>query len=167
MITLVWTSTIRGAARRICHYIVRTVHDSALILLLIVHVGKLLAAWSKTPTKWYPLPLAVGALLLVAIQYRHKLARVQKEVDVNDEGHEVIKLKGPWQVCVLCRKSLFHDLLIMMRRFTFWALCRYEICHEYGAMSTPSNCQSGSVHMVSVSIRLSSVAIWMRSSLPT
>lgn len=62
------------------------------------HSGKLLAAWSQTPTKWYPLPLAVGAILLVAIQYRHKLARSEKEVHVNDEGQEVIKLKGPWQV---------------------------------------------------------------------
>ncbi|KAF7969742.1 hypothetical protein HWV62_26102 [Athelia sp. TMB] len=62
---------------------------------------KLLQAWSQTPTKWYPLPLAVGALLLVAIQYRHKFQRGQKEVHVNDEGAEIIKLKGPWQVHVL------------------------------------------------------------------
>jgi hypothetical protein len=47
---------------------------------------------------WYPLPLAVGALLLVALQYRHKLARAEKEVHVDDKGQEVIKLKGPWQV---------------------------------------------------------------------
>ena len=64
------------------------------------YTGKLLAAWTKTPTKWYPLPLAVGALLLVALQYRHKLARAEKEVHVDDKGHEVIKLKGPWQVGV-------------------------------------------------------------------
>jgi hypothetical protein len=30
---------------------------------------KLINAWTKPPTKWYPLPLAIGALLLV-IQYR-------------------------------------------------------------------------------------------------
>ncbi|KAH7909750.1 phosphatidylserine decarboxylase-domain-containing protein [Hygrophoropsis aurantiaca] len=61
---------------------------------------KLLTAWTETPTKWYPLPLAVGALLLVAIQYRKK-AKTEKEVHVDSEGHEVIKLKGPWQVHVI------------------------------------------------------------------
>jgi len=64
---------------------------------LTIHTGKILKAWTQTPTKWYPLPLAVGALLLVAIQY-HKTARAQKEVHVDDQGREVIKLKGPWQV---------------------------------------------------------------------
>jgi phosphatidylserine decarboxylase len=48
--------------------------------------------------KWYPLPLAVGALLLVVIQYRKKAARAEAEVHVDEEGHEVIKLKGPWHV---------------------------------------------------------------------
>ncbi|EGN94175.1 hypothetical protein SERLA73DRAFT_115101 [Serpula lacrymans var. lacrymans S7.3] len=62
---------------------------------------KLIAAWTETPTKWYPLPLAVGALLLVVIQYRKKAARAEKEVHVDDEGHEIIKLKGPWQVHVI------------------------------------------------------------------
>ncbi|KAI6105112.1 phosphatidylserine decarboxylase-domain-containing protein [Pisolithus croceorrhizus] len=59
------------------------------------------SAWTRTPTKWYPLPLAVGALLLVMIQYRKKVARAEREVDVDEEGHEVIRLKGPWQVHVL------------------------------------------------------------------
>ncbi|KAF9042242.1 phosphatidylserine decarboxylase-domain-containing protein [Panaeolus papilionaceus] len=61
---------------------------------------KLVNAWSETPTKWYPLPLAVGALLLVAIQY-HKKNKRAKEVDVNEDGLEVIKLKGPWHVHVI------------------------------------------------------------------
>jgi phosphatidylserine decarboxylase len=73
----------------------------------MLDTGKLLAAWTQTPTKWYPLPLAVGALLLVALQYRHKLARTEKQVHVDDKGHEVIKLKGPWQVSPssVCRKN--------------------------------------------------------------
>jgi phosphatidylserine decarboxylase len=32
------------------------------------------------------------------IQYHKKSARAEKEVHVDEEGHEVIKLKGPWQV---------------------------------------------------------------------
>ncbi|KAF5312212.1 hypothetical protein D9619_003687 [Psilocybe cf. subviscida] len=62
---------------------------------------KLVNAWQETPTKWYPLPLAVGALLLVAIQYRKKSRRAQKEVELNEDGLEVIKLKGPWHVHVI------------------------------------------------------------------
>ena len=64
------------------------------------NLERLMLAWTETPTKWYPLPLAVGALLLVAIQYRKKVAREEPEVHVDDEGREVIKLKGPWHVRV-------------------------------------------------------------------
>ncbi|KAF7303714.1 Phosphatidylserine decarboxylase proenzyme 1, mitochondrial [Mycena indigotica] len=59
---------------------------------------KLLNAWSDTPVTWYPIPIAVGALVLVAIQYRKK---ARKEVHVDEDGNEVIRLKGPWQVHVL------------------------------------------------------------------
>ncbi|PPQ69457.1 hypothetical protein CVT26_002867 [Gymnopilus dilepis] len=62
---------------------------------------RLINAWKDTPTKWYPLPLAVGALLLVVIQYRKKVKRARQEVELNDEGMEVIKLKGPWHVHVI------------------------------------------------------------------
>ncbi|KDQ51319.1 hypothetical protein JAAARDRAFT_62535 [Jaapia argillacea MUCL 33604] len=60
---------------------------------------RLSAAWKDTPTKWYPLPLAVGALLLVAIDYRKN--HTGKEVHLDEHGNEVVKLKGPWQVHVL------------------------------------------------------------------
>jgi hypothetical protein len=89
---------------------------------------RLMNAWTETPTKWYPLPLALGALLLVAIQYRKRIARSEKEVHLNDEGLEVIKLKGPWQVsfffcfllqaCVCC--------IPLDRRF----LCGLAACHK-------------------------------------
>ena len=59
---------------------------------------RLANAWRQTPTKWYPLPIAVGALLLIAIQYRKRLG--EKEVYVDENGHEVVKLKGPWAVRV-------------------------------------------------------------------
>jgi hypothetical protein len=72
-----------------------------LVALVISAPDKLVNAWKGTPTKWYPIPIAVGALLLVAIRYRKKSIRVQKEVQVDKDGREVIKLRGPWQVCVL------------------------------------------------------------------
>ncbi|KAF8907729.1 phosphatidylserine decarboxylase 1 [Gymnopilus junonius] len=62
---------------------------------------RLVHAWKETPTKWYPIPVAVGALLLVAIQYRKKARRAIQEVELNEEGMEVIKLKGPWHVHVI------------------------------------------------------------------
>ncbi|KAF8621838.1 hypothetical protein AX15_007461 [Amanita polypyramis BW_CC] len=62
---------------------------------------KIFNAWTDTPTKWYPLPIAVGALLLVALQYRKKVKQAQKEVHINEDGVEVVKLKGPWHVHVL------------------------------------------------------------------
>lgn len=60
-----------------------------------------MTAWTQTPTKWYPLPIAVGALLLVAIQYKRKSKQSSAEVELDDNGQEVIRLKGPWQVHVL------------------------------------------------------------------
>ncbi|KAH9939649.1 phosphatidylserine decarboxylase [Epithele typhae] len=60
---------------------------------------RLFDAWQNTPTKWYPLPVAAGALLLVIIQYRRK--STAREVVVDEHGHEVIKLKGPWHVHVI------------------------------------------------------------------
>ncbi|KAF9067831.1 phosphatidylserine decarboxylase-domain-containing protein [Rhodocollybia butyracea] len=63
---------------------------------------RVINAWTQTPTKWYPIPIAVGAILLVVVQYRRKRrADSAPQVDVNQDGVEVIKLKGPWQVHVL------------------------------------------------------------------
>ncbi|KAK4685123.1 phosphatidylserine decarboxylase, partial [Tremellales sp. Uapishka_1] len=62
---------------------------------------KLANAWS-TPTKWYPIPLALGALVLLAVQYR-KQSREELEVETQGEGGAVVKARanGPWQVRVL------------------------------------------------------------------
>ncbi|KAJ7083680.1 phosphatidylserine decarboxylase 1 [Mycena belliarum] len=59
---------------------------------------KIVTAWTETPITWYPIPIAVGALVLVAIQYRKKS---RKEVHVDADGNEIIRLKGPWQIHVL------------------------------------------------------------------
>ncbi|KAE9405169.1 phosphatidylserine decarboxylase [Gymnopus androsaceus JB14] len=51
---------------------------------------RVINAWTQTPTKWYPIPIAVGAILLVVIQYRRtRRAYSSPQVD------------GPWQVHVL------------------------------------------------------------------
>ncbi|KAJ7430174.1 phosphatidylserine decarboxylase 1 [Mycena galericulata] len=59
---------------------------------------KIINAWTETTVTWYPIPIAVGALVLVAVQYRK---RTRKEVHVDADGNEVIRLKGPWQIHVL------------------------------------------------------------------
>ncbi|KAH9963542.1 phosphatidylserine decarboxylase-domain-containing protein [Russula dissimulans] len=66
---------------------------------MLVSTERLSSAWRHTPMKWNPLPWFVGALLLVLIQYRRH--RSEQEVHVDEDGHEVIKLKGPWQVHIL------------------------------------------------------------------
>ncbi|OBZ79493.1 Phosphatidylserine decarboxylase proenzyme 1, mitochondrial [Grifola frondosa] len=68
-------------------------------LLIVYGPERLANAWKETPTNWYPLPIAVGALLLVVLRYQHK--RAEKEVHVDEHGHEVVRLKGPWHVHVL------------------------------------------------------------------
>ncbi|OCH94188.1 phosphatidylserine decarboxylase [Obba rivulosa] len=60
---------------------------------------RLIQAWRETPTTWYPLPVAVGALLLIVLQYRRR--STEKEVHVDEDGHVVARLKGPWHVHVL------------------------------------------------------------------
>ncbi|OSD05725.1 phosphatidylserine decarboxylase [Trametes coccinea BRFM310] len=63
------------------------------------HAERLADAWRNTPTKWYPLPVAAGAFLLIVLQYRRKSAT--QEVVLDEHGHEVVRLKGPWHVHVI------------------------------------------------------------------
>jgi phosphatidylserine decarboxylase len=60
-------------------------------------------AW-KTPTKWKPIPVALGALVLLAVQFRHTLLGID-EPEVTSQGKDgaVIKpsIDGPWQVRIL------------------------------------------------------------------
>jgi hypothetical protein len=77
---------------------------------MFVSTERLSSAWRHTPMKWNPLPWFVGALLLVLIQYRRH--RAEKEVHVDEDGHEVIRLKGPWQVST----SFYITLILDIRR---------------------------------------------------
>ncbi|KAL1406125.1 phosphatidylserine decarboxylase 1 [Vanrija albida] len=63
--------------------------------------AKLNRAWS-TPTKWFPIPIALGALVLVAVQYRKQLLGGEPEVVKQREGGAVVAgPDGPWQVRIL------------------------------------------------------------------
>ncbi|EJD04533.1 phosphatidylserine decarboxylase [Fomitiporia mediterranea MF3/22] len=69
---------------------------------------KLADAWRNTPTKWYPLPVLVGALLLVALNIRKRQREYASQskteghgMMVDRDGDEVIRLHGPFHVNVL------------------------------------------------------------------
>lgn len=67
-------------------------------MLLIIE--KLSDAWRNTPTKWYPLPVLVGALLLVALNFRKRQRRDNENEPtyVDRDDSDVVRLKGPLQV---------------------------------------------------------------------
>ncbi|THH10570.1 hypothetical protein EW145_g1225 [Phellinidium pouzarii] len=68
---------------------------------------KLTDAWKNTPTKWYPLPVLVGALLLVALNFRKRQNRSSPEgqseepMHVDRDENDVVRLRGPLQVYVI------------------------------------------------------------------
>lgn len=69
------------------------------------------SAWKDTPTKWYPIPIALGAAVLLAVQYRKTLSSspqissVGDRIEVTGDGERgadvQVKSSGPWQVRVL------------------------------------------------------------------
>jgi hypothetical protein len=71
---------------------------------------RLASAWNDTPTKWYPLPLGAGAVLLLGMHIRKSWTgsamgegdTLGKEVHVDENGREIVRLKGPWQVSNTC-----------------------------------------------------------------
>ena len=64
--------------------------------------GRLASAWrvsassASAHAKWYPIPVALGALVLVFFRYKKRMD--SKEVHVDENGEEVVRLRGPWQV---------------------------------------------------------------------
>ena len=84
-------------------------------------------AWTETPTKWYPLPVAVGAFLLVVMQYRKR--RAEREVQVDEQGREILRLKGPWHVSGISSSPQFPRLVFVLYRLcvpktrSSWRLC--------------------------------------------
>ncbi|KAH7335323.1 phosphatidylserine decarboxylase-domain-containing protein [Rhizoctonia solani] len=66
-------------------------------------------AWRNTPTKWYPLPVGVGAVLLAVIHYRrqHTLATGVGDPGIVYTGAgDAVRISGPWQVHVLAALPL-------------------------------------------------------------
>ncbi|KAJ7250574.1 phosphatidylserine decarboxylase 1 [Mycena rebaudengoi] len=89
--------TVKNQGLRRVHYSTKGTDPNAEVDKLPLY-RKIITAWTETPITWYPIPIAVGALVLVAMQYRKK---ARKEVGVDADGNEIIRLKGPWQIHVL------------------------------------------------------------------
>ncbi|TIA78122.1 hypothetical protein E3P92_03956 [Wallemia ichthyophaga] len=61
---------------------------------------RLKMAWKDTPTKWYPLPIGIGAALLAFLSMRNRNWSTNNEPQVVFDG-QAMKLQGPWQVHVI------------------------------------------------------------------
>lgn len=78
--------------------------------------------WSETPIRWAPIPVVLGALVLVGIQAHRQWQRNERiiaEPYIDATGHPV-RTKGPWSVRQMAnpvlrdwRASVEHDLTHM------------------------------------------------------
>lgn len=66
---------------------------------------KLSRSWFGTQTKWYPIPILLGAVVLVGVQARRNYNAEQNGKGVGtkivDENGQVVKMQGPWTVYVI------------------------------------------------------------------
>ena len=60
--------------------------------------GRLVNAWYDTPTKWYPLHIGVGSLLLVSLHWRKRRKQALEDAEAAQNGLPSVRVKGPWQV---------------------------------------------------------------------
>jgi hypothetical protein len=60
-------------------------------------------AWKTTPIKWYPIPVLLGAIVLVAVKARRDWIKDRNESrgKVVDEEGKIVTMHGPWTVSVL------------------------------------------------------------------
>lgn len=66
---------------------------------------RLSSSWRDTPIKWYPIPILLGAVVLVGVQARRNYVAEQNGKGVGtkivDENGQVVKMQGPWTVYVI------------------------------------------------------------------
>ncbi|KAK4056992.1 phosphatidylserine decarboxylase 1 [Microbotryomycetes sp. JL221] len=56
--------------------------------------------WNSTETKWYPIPVSLGAAVLVGVSY-YKQRRLDKQKQADGNNNNQIRVSGPWQVHVI------------------------------------------------------------------
>lgn len=69
--------------------------------------ARLAQTWRTTPTKWYPIPVLLGAFVLIGIQARRNYVQDKKALEnggrtrggkIVDENGHVVTMQGPWTV---------------------------------------------------------------------
>lgn len=65
-------------------------------------------AWKTTPIKWYPIPILLGAVVLIGVQARKMYVADLKgsRGKIVDENGQIVSMKGPWTVYVLAALPL-------------------------------------------------------------
>lgn len=83
-----------NAAREMWYHIVMSSSQSSF-------AGRLRQRWSSTPVKWSPIPLSLGAAVLVAVSF-YKQQRGEGDNNGRQPVPEnQVKVQGPWQVHVI------------------------------------------------------------------
>lgn len=66
---------------------------------------KLSKSWTGTQIKWYPIPILLGAVVLVGVQARRNYVAERDGKGVGtkivDENGQVVRMQGPWTVYVI------------------------------------------------------------------
>ena len=101
-----------------------------------LRTGRLVAAWKDTPTKWYPLPVGVGALLLAILQWRK--SSQHEAADVEDgAGEQPVKVKGRWKACcLLVFESVFKLKLLLVQVTVLGALPLRNLSRVWGYLNS-------------------------------
>lgn len=120
--------------------------------------------WKETPINWKPIPVGLGALVLLALTIwkQQRLASTQSETD-DDLGQSGVKVKGAWQVC--CHPHSERSLDRRLHRSTSSARSRYGPSLACTAPSTPTLFPSGSAHPATAST-LGSLASISTNAIP-
>lgn len=76
--------------------------------------AKLANAWNSTPIKWYPIPVLLGACVLVGVQARRNYVRDRREergtkAKIVDENGKVVTMQGPWTVSLIRANLQIHS----------------------------------------------------------
>jgi hypothetical protein len=108
------------------------------MISLFASTGRLVNAWYDTPTKWYPLHIGVGSLLLVSLHWRKRRQQALEDAEAAQGDQPSVRLKGPWQVSFESDPTFFLviDQPNHPDRFTFSGLCPYVVHHVSGDTST-------------------------------
>jgi hypothetical protein len=77
--------------------------------ILFACAGRLVNAWYDTPTKWYPLHIGVGSLLLVSLHWRRRRQQALEDAEAARGDQPSVRLKGPWQVSLEAISILARD----------------------------------------------------------